>query len=205
MEHNCVRELRAVVKEQGECLSKAQHDLADMRLELLDNLLNKLLMLSWFRYALTEQKRELTLVKELVRAMRLANPGVRALQVMLKKLLLFFEVLSLVCRIFFSLWWDSVQDQFEEDDVMRWAATLSRARVTRWCLESFSFTFIETNFFSSQVGRDDFNPWCSASSHDQTITPRIGMSRPHCDRVDGKRTWAQMASWFANLGNKADE
>ena len=35
------------------------------------------------RYALTEQKRELTLVKELVRAMRLANPGVRALQVCL--------------------------------------------------------------------------------------------------------------------------
>ena len=50
-------------------------------------------MLSCFRYALTEQKRELTLVKELVRAMRLANPGVRALQVMLKKLLLLFEVL----------------------------------------------------------------------------------------------------------------
>ena len=37
------------------------------------------------RYALTEQKRELTLVKELVRAMRLANPGVRALQVNLKE------------------------------------------------------------------------------------------------------------------------
>jgi len=85
VEHNCVRELRAVVRDQGECLTKAQQDLADMR------------------YALTEQKRELTLVKELVRAMRLANPGVRALQ-----------------------------DQIEEDDVMRWAATLSRARVTRW-------------------------------------------------------------------------
>ena len=41
VEHNCVRELRAVVKDQGECLSKAQHDLADMRLELLNNLLNK--------------------------------------------------------------------------------------------------------------------------------------------------------------------
>ena len=52
-------------------------------------------MLSCFRYALTEQKRELTLVKELVRAMRLANPGVRALQVMLKRLFLFLEVLSL--------------------------------------------------------------------------------------------------------------
>ena len=52
-------------------------------------------MLSCLRYALTEQKRELTLVKELVRAMRLANPGVRALQVMLKWLILLFEVLSL--------------------------------------------------------------------------------------------------------------
>ena len=60
-------------------------------------------MLSRFRYALTEQKRELTLVKELVRAMRLANPGVRALQVMLKKLFLFFEVLSLQ-NLFFSLY-----------------------------------------------------------------------------------------------------
>ena len=39
----------------------------------------------------------------------------------------------------FSSYWDSVQDQFEEDDVMRWAATLSRARVTRWFLENFSF------------------------------------------------------------------
>merc|ERR1719175_6961 len=85
VEHNCVRELRAVVRDQGEGLTKAQQDLADMR------------------YALTEQKRELTLVKELVRAMRLANPGVRALA-----------------------------DQMEDDDVVRWAGTLPRARVTRW-------------------------------------------------------------------------
>ena len=55
------------------------------------------------RYALTEQKRELQLLKELVRAMRISNPGVRALQ-----------------------------DQIEDDDVMRWAGTLPRARVTRW-------------------------------------------------------------------------
>ena len=60
-------------------------------------------MLSRFRYALTEQKRELTLVKELVRAMRLANPGVRALQVMLKKLLLLFKVLAMY-NLFFSFY-----------------------------------------------------------------------------------------------------
>ena len=34
VEHNCVRELRAVVRDQGECLTKAQQDLADMRLVL---------------------------------------------------------------------------------------------------------------------------------------------------------------------------
>jgi len=85
VEHNCVKELRLVVRDQGESLSKAQQDITDMR------------------YALTEQKRELQLLKELVRAMRISNPGVRALQ-----------------------------DQIEDDDVMRWSATLPRARVTRW-------------------------------------------------------------------------
>lgn len=85
VEHNCVKELRLVVRDQGDSLSKAQQDITDMR------------------YALTEQKRELQLLKELVRAMRISNPGVRALQ-----------------------------DQIEDDDVMRWSATLPRARVTRW-------------------------------------------------------------------------
>ena len=87
---------------------------------VLSLLLNDVYCSSQFsRYALTEQKRELTLVKELVRAMRLANPGVRALQVNLKK-----KNVQLVNFV-------PVQDQIEEDDVMRWAATLSRARVTR--------------------------------------------------------------------------
>ena len=31
VEHNCVRELRAVVRDQGDSLTKAQQDLADMR------------------------------------------------------------------------------------------------------------------------------------------------------------------------------
>jgi len=85
LEHNCVKELRLIVRDQGESLSKAQQDMSDMR------------------YALTEQKREMQLLKELVRAMRASNPGVRALQ-----------------------------DQIEDDDIMRWSATLPRARVTRW-------------------------------------------------------------------------
>ena len=97
------------------------------------------------RYALTEQKRELTLVKELVRAMRLANPGVRALQVHLAlntvKIFTSFGVKAL--KHFLSIQHrfrerisfhpnPIFQDQIEEDDVMRWAATLSRARVTRY-------------------------------------------------------------------------
>ena len=60
--HNCVRELRVLVRDQGESICKAQQDMTDMR------------------YALTEQKRELQLLKELVRAMRISNPGARALQ-----------------------------------------------------------------------------------------------------------------------------
>ena len=56
------------------------------------------------RYALTEQKREIQLLKEMVRAMRLGGSGgVRGLQ-----------------------------DQIEDDEVMRWSGTLPRARVTRW-------------------------------------------------------------------------
>ena len=55
------------------------------------------------RYALTEQKREIQLLKEMVRAMRLGTGGVRGLQ-----------------------------DQIEDDEVMRWSGTLPRARVTRW-------------------------------------------------------------------------
>ena len=31
VEHNCVRELRMLVKDQGESLSKVQHDMTDMR------------------------------------------------------------------------------------------------------------------------------------------------------------------------------
>ena len=56
------------------------------------------------RYALTEQKREIQCLKEMVRNVRLGGAGgVRGLQ-----------------------------DQLEDDEIMRWAGTLPRARVTRW-------------------------------------------------------------------------
>ena len=85
VEHNCVRELRLLVRDQGESICKVQQDMTDMR------------------YALTEQKRELQMMKEMVRSMRMGSVAGRGLQ-----------------------------DQIEDDEVMRWAGTLPRARVTRW-------------------------------------------------------------------------
>lgn len=52
---------------------------------------------------INELKREFQLFKELMRAMRVSNPAMRA-----------------------------IADQMERDEVVRWANTLSRARVTRW-------------------------------------------------------------------------
>ena len=56
-----------------------------------------------FRYALTEQKRELQILKEMVRTVRHGGGAVRG-----------------------------IQDQMEDDEIVRWAGTLPRARVTRW-------------------------------------------------------------------------
>lgn len=85
-DHNCVKELRTLVREQSDRMGEFQQDMADMR------------------YALTEQKREVQLLKEMVRSIRVSNPpGMRA-----------------------------IGDQMEENDVMRWTNTLPRARVTRW-------------------------------------------------------------------------
>ena len=56
-----------------------------------------------YRYALTEQKREIQILKEMVRSSRHGGGTVRGLQ-----------------------------DQVEDDEIVRWAGTLPRARVTRW-------------------------------------------------------------------------
>lgn len=77
--------MRAVIHSQ-------QQKLVDMKNEISDqNLL------------INELKREFQLFKELMRAMRVSNPAMRA-----------------------------IADQMERDEVVRWANTLSRARVTRW-------------------------------------------------------------------------
>lgn len=52
---------------------------------------------------INEFKRELQLLKEFMRAMRISNPAMRA-----------------------------IADQMERNEVVRWSSTLARARVTRW-------------------------------------------------------------------------
>lgn len=52
---------------------------------------------------INELKRELNLIKDFMRAMRVSNPAMRA-----------------------------IADQMERDEVLRWSNTLPRARVTRW-------------------------------------------------------------------------
>lgn len=55
------------------------------------------------RFIINEQKRELQLLKDFMRAMRISNPAMRA-----------------------------VADAMERDEVLRWSNSLTRARVTRW-------------------------------------------------------------------------
>jgi len=84
-EHNCVRELRALISGQSGRLGELQQELADSR------------------GAVADLKREIQLLKELMRAMSAAVPALRG-----------------------------VAEQLEQDEVARWAGLLPRARVTRW-------------------------------------------------------------------------
>ncbi len=84
-DHNCVKELRVLICEQ-------QTRIADFEAEIKEH-----------KFILNEQKRELQLLKEFMRAMRLSNPTIRTLA-----------------------------EQMEQDEVVRWANSLQPARVTRW-------------------------------------------------------------------------
>ncbi|XP_066988012.1 E3 ubiquitin-protein ligase NRDP1 isoform X1 [Macrobrachium rosenbergii] len=103
-DHNCLREMRSLIQNQSGKIAELQQELAE----------NK--------YQLNEQKREIQLLKVLgfksqvfkqhlvtldpqdfMRAMRISNPQMRA-----------------------------IADQMEQDEVVRWASSLARARVTRW-------------------------------------------------------------------------
>jgi E3 ubiquitin-protein ligase NRDP1 len=84
-DHNCVRELRSLCHSQ-------QQKLAELKTEITDQNLT-----------INELKRELNLIKDFMRAMRVSNPAMRA-----------------------------IADQMERDEVLRWSNSLPRARVTRW-------------------------------------------------------------------------
>ncbi|XP_043465075.1 E3 ubiquitin-protein ligase NRDP1 [Leptopilina heterotoma] len=83
--HNCVRELMNLIQSQRQKLS-------DMKRELSEQ-----------QFQLNEQKREIQLLKEFMKAIRISNPLMK-----------------------------TIADQMERDEVVRWAGTLPRARVTRW-------------------------------------------------------------------------
>jgi len=84
-EHNCVKELRTVMQTQQAKLVEVQAEVAEGKFQL------------------QEQKRELQLLKEFMRAMGNANPSMQILV-----------------------------DQMKADEVRRWAETLPTARVLRW-------------------------------------------------------------------------
>ncbi|KAF2902824.1 hypothetical protein ILUMI_03360 [Ignelater luminosus] len=84
-DHNCIKELRALIQTQQQKLNDFQQELTEQR------------------FTMNEQKRELQLLKDFMKAMRISNPAMRA-----------------------------IADQMERDEVLRWSNTLTRARVTRW-------------------------------------------------------------------------
>lgn len=84
-DHNCIKELRALIQTQQQKLNDFQQNLTEQR------------------FILNEQKRELQLLKDFMRAMKISNPTMRA-----------------------------IADAMERDEVVRWSSTLIRARVTRW-------------------------------------------------------------------------
>lgn len=84
-DHNCVRELRSLIQSQQQKLADMKRDLGEQQLQI------------------NEHKREIHLLKDFMKALRVSNPAMRA-----------------------------IADQMERDEVVRWSATLPRARVTRW-------------------------------------------------------------------------
>ncbi len=88
-DHNCVRELRGVVQQQAVKINELQTELADAK------------------RSITEHSREMRMLKEYIRAIRVSNPNaspsVRA-----------------------------IEDELENNEVVRWVNSMPLARVTRW-------------------------------------------------------------------------
>lgn len=104
-EHNCTRELRSIIRCQEQKISDFQQDLNDCK------------------YQLAEQRREISLLK--------VSPS--SLYVELYPLSRFelFQDLMRALRLPTHPP-RTVTNQIQDDEVSRWAASLPRARVTRW-------------------------------------------------------------------------
>ncbi|KAG1714583.1 E3 ubiquitin-protein ligase NRDP1 [Nymphon striatum] len=84
-DHNCVKELRSLMQSQQQKMNDFQKEVGEQKFQL------------------NEQKQEIKLLKDFMRAMRSSNPAMKA-----------------------------IADQMEMDEVIRWTNSLQRARVTRW-------------------------------------------------------------------------
>ncbi|BFZ22120.1 hypothetical protein BsWGS_25159 [Bradybaena similaris] len=84
-DHNCVRELRSM-------MSQMQQKFGELQTESLEQ-----------KIQLTEQKREIQMLKELLRSMRASSSRLR-----------------------------EIQTTMETEDMVRWVSSLQPARVTRW-------------------------------------------------------------------------
>ncbi|XP_005097536.1 E3 ubiquitin-protein ligase NRDP1 [Aplysia californica] len=84
-DHNCVREIRSM-------LQQMQQKFTDLQTENMEQ-----------KMQLTEQKREIQMLKELLRSMRVSSPRT-----------------------------NEIQSTIENEDVIRWVGSLQPARVTRW-------------------------------------------------------------------------
>ncbi|KAL3854652.1 hypothetical protein ACJMK2_013912 [Sinanodonta woodiana] len=97
--HNCVRELRGLVQQQNQKVVEMQSELAEHKLQI------------------SEQKRELQLLKEYMRSMRVSNPRMREIQSEMENNDVQRQVLFLICLPLSK---------------PMWVSSLLAARVTRW-------------------------------------------------------------------------
>ncbi|XP_071490891.1 E3 ubiquitin-protein ligase NRDP1-like [Diadema antillarum] len=88
-DHNCIRELRLLVQNQSNKLNEQETEMTEIRNQL------------------SEHRREMQMLKEYIRAIRISNPNtspsVRA-----------------------------IEDEIENNEVVRWVNSMPLARVTRW-------------------------------------------------------------------------
>ncbi|KAH1002211.1 hypothetical protein HUJ04_008322 [Dendroctonus ponderosae] len=88
-DHNCIKELRTLIQKQQQKMNEYQHEFHDLRLLII------------------EQRRDMQLLKEFMRALKVSNPSMRAIA-------------------------DAMDRDQQDREVLRWSSSLQRARVTRW-------------------------------------------------------------------------